>query len=174
VDTAAAEIGWRRLPVEDLDVLAVGAQDVGRGIGYRHGMFEYQSFAGGHRTILATTSTAAAARRLLVAEAAAIARMRRRQQPVHLRVRGPAVDFTVTKGQPSSWWRDTASGPGSPSVRSASSGPWSSPTARMRRWRTSSPAIATRTAPRCSPRVADARRRHLCFVAGPWVDSSGL
>ena len=96
--TAAAELGWDRLPDAEGDVLTVGRDGTGRIIGFRHEVFEYRSFAGDHRTIQATASTAAAARRLLVIEAAAIARMQRRQQPVQLRVRGPAVDFTVTKG----------------------------------------------------------------------------
>ena len=94
----AAEIGWYRLPDAEGDVLTVGHEDTGRIVGFRHGMFEYRSFAGAHCTIRATASTAAAARRLLVMEAAAIARTRRRQQPIQLRVRGPAAGFTVTKG----------------------------------------------------------------------------
>jgi len=93
---AAAELGMTRRPVSEGDMLAVGWDHAGRVIGYRHGRFWYQTFAGDHRATVATFSAASAARRFLALELCAIARQRRREPT--LRVRGSAVDFTVTKG----------------------------------------------------------------------------
>jgi hypothetical protein len=92
----AAEIGMTLRPLGEGDVLAVGWDHAGRVIGYRHGMFQYQSFASDHRTTVATFSTAPAARRFLAMEIGAIARQRRREPG--FRVPGPASGFTVTKG----------------------------------------------------------------------------
>ena len=97
VAEAAAEVGWTPQPVEAADLLAVGQDEVGRVICYRHGAFQYQTFVRDQRSIIAAFTSAGAARRFLVMEIGAIWRLRQPGFRI-IRVHRPGPGFTVTKG----------------------------------------------------------------------------